>query len=335
MIVAAILLAGSAMLTVGRVVKFLWWEKIALDSPQVHLYVPSGSSLSDLIRQLHHERIVPDTALFRWAARLMKFEKVHPGHYLITSGWTHKELIDVLRKGLQQPVMVVIRSISYPDELAGRIARQLEADSAELMDLLTDSAYLAAKGFTPVNALAMFTENSYEFYWTTSARAFMERMHREYLHFWNADRREAARRLGLSIIEVAILASIVQKETQKFDEMPRIAGVYLNRLRRGMRLQADPTVQYALRKWQRRLKHRHTRIASPFNTYIHTGLPPGPIAVPKPQAIDAVLNAEEHDYLFFCARDDFSGYHAFARTYREHLRNARRYQRALSQRGIH
>ncbi len=326
---------GVAMLTVGRLARFLWWEQLSLDSPQVHLYVPTGSTLQDLLQILHHKRIVHDTVRFRWAARLLKFEKVHPGHYLITSGWTYKELIDALRKGLQKPVVVVIHNISYPDELVQSITQQLEVDSIELMNLLSDSEYLAAKGFTPTNVLAMFMENNYEFYWNTPAASFMERMYREYLNFWNSSRREAAHNIGLSLIEVAILASIVQKETNKIDEMPIIAGVYLNRLRRGMPLQADPTIQYILRRWKRRLKTRHTRIRSPFNTYLNTGLPPGPIAIPSPRAIDAVLNAAQHDYLFFCARDDFSGYHTFARTYREHLRNAQRYRQALTQRGIH
>ncbi len=332
---AIVLFLGALTLTVGRLLRFLYWEKIALPEPQTHLYIPTGTQLPKLLHILDSTALVSDTGLFRWAARLYKFEKVHPGHYLISSGWTHYQLLDLLRKGMQKPVTVVIRNVSYKDELAGRVARQLEADSLALLALMEDSSYLAQWGFTPTNVLAMFQENSYEFYWTTDAMDFMERMAREHRKFWTAQRRAKARKLGLSTIEVAILASIVQKEALHAEEMPRIAGVYLNRLRIGMPLQADPTIQYVLRRWQRRLRHSHTRIPSPFNTYLNKGLPPAPIAVPAPQAIEAVLNPEKHPYLYFCAKADFSGYHAFARTFAEHRRNAIRYRRALNERNIH
>ncbi len=331
---ALIFLLGALTLTVGRLARFLYWEKIDTAEPQTHLYVPTGTDLPALMKILDSMELVSDTGLFRWAARIYKFEKVHPGHYLVPSGWTHYRLLDLLRKGIQKPVTVTIRNVAYKEQLAGLVGRQIEADSLDVLALLEDSSYLARWGFTPTNILAMFQENSYEFYWTTDAMDFMERMAHEHQKFWTAERLSRARQLGLSTIEVVILASIVQKEAIHADEMPRIAGVYLNRLRRGMPLQADPTIQYVLRRWKRRLLHRHTRIPSPFNTYLHTGLPPGPIAVPSPRAIEAVLRAERHNYLYFCARADFSGYHAFARTYAGHLRNARRYRRALDERGI-
>ena len=182
---------------------------------------------------------------------------------------------------------------------------------------------------------SIFLPNTYEFYWTVTPREFVDRMYREYKRFWEGDRDKKRERSGLDRVEVATLASIVYEETRKVDEMPRVAGVYMNRLRTGMPLQADPTIKYAMQDFGlRRILNRHLKTPSPYNTYINRGLPPSPICMPSVEAIDAVLNFEKHDYVFFCARPTFDGYHNFAKTYSEHLRNARAYQAELNKRNI-
>ncbi|MEZ5054908.1 MAG: endolytic transglycosylase MltG [Chitinophagales bacterium] len=196
---------------------------------------------------------------------------------------------------------------------------------------LLDSLHLTEENFPTI-----FLSNTYEFYWNTTAAAFIERMLKEYTKFWNEDRREKANEIGLSPTNVTILASIIQKESSKYDEYPTIAGVYLNRLKIDMPLQADPTVLFALKKLgvSRRVLHGDLKIKSPYNTYINKGLPPGPICLPELKSIDETLNAEKHNYIYFCAKEDFSGYHNFAATWAEHQVNARKYQQALNESNI-
>ena len=218
---------------------------------------------------------------------------------------------------------------------AGKVARQIEADSAEIVELLNNSTYLESINFNSLTWQALLIPNTHEFYWNTSARQFMDRIVKEYDVFWNASRTEQAAKAGLSKIEVAILASIIQRETTMNDEKPTIAGVYLNRLKRGMRLEADTTLISALGDFSiKRVLDVHRKIDSPYNTYKHAGLPPGPICTPTIQSLEAVLNAEKHKYLFFCAKEDFSGYHNFAKTYAQHRVNARKFQRELNKRRI-
>ena len=220
-------------------------------------------------------------------------------------------------------------------DLTTRLARQLDADSAELMRALTDPQLAREVGTDSLQLFSIFIPNTYEFYWTVSPEDFVRRMRKEYDRFWTPERDAARRRSGLSRDEVMTLASIVTEETNKADEMPRVAGVYINRLRKGMPLQADPTVKYALQDFSlRRILHKHLRTPSPYNTYLNKGLPPSSIAMPSVAAIDGVLNFENHDYLFFCARPTFDGYHSFARTYGEHLANARAYSAELNRRNI-
>jgi UPF0755 protein len=215
--------------------------------------------------------------------------------------------------------------------LAGRIGDQIEADSSSIVAYLTDVTNLSHLGFNAKTIPALFLPNTYEFYWNTDAEKFVEKMKGEYDKYWNEERRNKARAIGLSPVQVSILASIVDKETNKTDEMPRIAGVYLNRLRSGWLLQADPTLVFAVGDFEmKRVLNIHKEVESPYNTYKYTGLPPGPICIPSLQSINAVLNAEKHKYYYFCAKEDFSGYHNFAKTLTEHNRNAARYQRALN-----
>ena len=241
----------------------------------------------------------------------------------------------MLKSGQQEPVKVVFNNIRLKEQLAGVISKQIEADSLSITKLLSDKEYLSALGLTPENSVSLFIPNTYEFYWNTSAKGFIERMQKEHNRFWNERRRTILNRTGLNITEVIILASIVEQETKKNDEKPIVAGVYLNRLRKNWNLEADPTLIFATRDFSaKRVLNIHKEVDSPYNTYRNRGLPPGPICIPSIASIDAVLNYKEHQYMFFCAKDDFSGYHSFARTYQEHLVNARRFHNELNRRKI-
>jgi UPF0755 protein len=231
---------------------------------------------------------------------------------------------------------VTFNTIRSKEELSEKITARLEVRKEQVLALLQDKAYIRKFGFEEETILSMFIPNTYELWWNTSAEGLIDRMHAEYQNFWTEERKQKAESLGLSQQEVSTLASIVQAESQKADERPRIAGVYLNRLRMGMALQADPTLVFAVGDFSlRRILNSHKAIDSPYNTYKYTGLPPGPINLPDVNSLDAVLNAEKHRYLYFCAKEDFSGYHSFAENYAEHLQNANRYQRALNAANIY
>lgn len=262
-------------------------------------------------------------------------ETFKPGHYVLREGMSVVEAVRMLKLGTQTPVRVTINNVRIPAQLAARLSRQLDGDSAAWMAVLTSSEAARKVGFDSLTLFSMFLPDTYEFYWTVSPAEFVERMRREYDRFWTPERDGKRRRSGLSRLEVMTLASIVAEETRKTDEMPRIAGVYVNRLRKGIPLQADPTVKYAMQDFGlRRILYKHLKYPSPYNTYINKGLPPSPICMPPLAAIDAVLDFERHDYIFFCARPSFDGYHNFARTLREHNANARAYSAELNRRNI-
>lgn len=299
------------------------------------LFVGRDSSYEQLMDSLkpslkHH------LAFDIYAERLDLEESYKVGHYVVKDGMNVIEVVRMLKLGLQTPVNVTMNNVKIPAQLAGKLAPQLEADSVELVEVFTDEALAKELGFdSPLTMFSIFLPNTYEFYWTVKPREFVDRMYREYKRFWEGDRDKKRERSGLDRVEVATLASIVYEETRKVDEMPRVAGVYMNRLRTGMPLQADPTIKYAMQDFGlRRILNRHLKTPSPYNTYLNRGLPPSPICMPSVEAIDAVLNFEKHDYLFFCARPTFDGYHNFAKTYSEHLRNARAYQAELNKRNI-
>lgn len=301
-----------------------------------YVYIKTTDSFTDVVNQLVERQLIRDKASFVWLSEYLKYnESVKPGKYLIKDRMNNKDLVLLLRSGKQEPVKVVLHAIRTKAELAGKIGRQLEADSAGLMKLMNDDTYMAKYGLNKFTAISLFLPNTYEFYWSTPNEKFMERMHSYYEKFWNAERLNKANALGLSPGEVSTLASIVQMETHKADEKPKVAGVYINRLRIGMPLQADPTVIFGIGDFTiKRLSTADTKHPSPYNTYQVKGLPPGPIYLPTQQSIDAVLNYEKHNYLYFCARDDFSGYHTFTNDYNQHLANARKYHKALNKRNI-
>lgn len=300
--------------------------------------IPTQSSFDEVVQLLRAKGLIEDEALFRLFAKRMAYvrDPMRPGRYELKPGWNLIQVIRHLRGGLQAPVKLVLTNERLPENVAAKAALFIEPDSAEIALLLQDEAMLASLGYTPETVMSLFIPNTYEFFWNTSAKGFLERMAKEHELFWSRQgRRDKAEALGLSPAEVYTLASIVEKETLVSSEKPRMAGVYLNRLRIGMRLQADPTSVFARRDFAaKRVTDYHTKFDSPYNTYRYAGLPPGPIAMASISSIDAVLNAENHDYLYFCAKGDGSGLHAFARTLDAHNRNAAIYRANLRARGL-
>lgn len=306
------------------------------DGKEAVIFIPTGSSYDDVKATLTEGHYLANEQSFHWVAQRKEYpQNVRPGRYVLKNGMSNNQLVNMLRGGLQSPVNVTFNNMRDVDQLAGRIAKQIEADSASISELFHNQEYIKEHGFNDYTIPALFLPDTYQFYWNTDAEGFAARMLQEYSKFWTDERKEQAKKLGLTPIQVSTLASIVNKETNMTDEMPRVAGVYLNRLKSNWLLQADPTLIFAWNDYSiRRVLDRHKEIESPYNTYKHIGLPPGPICIPSVAAVKAVLNAEQHHYYYFCAKEDFSGYHNFAKTLAEHNRNAAKYQQALNQRGI-
>ena len=301
-------------------------------------YIHTGDTYSKVLKSLKDQHIIKDMESFKLVSSKLKYEEsIKPGRYLIDNNTGNLQLVRKLRAGAQDPVKITFNNIQNKEQLAKRIAAQIEATETELLTEFNNQQFLDSLQLTEDNFPTIFLANTYEFYWNTSSREFISRMLKEYNKFWTEKRKAKAQAIGLTPTEVIILASIVQKESTKYDEYPIISGVYLNRLKIGMPLQADPTVLHALKKLgiSRRVLHADLKIQSPYNTYINKGLPPGPICLPELKSIDETLNAEEHNYLYFCAREDFSGYSNFAESWEQHLENARKYQKALNERNIH
>jgi UPF0755 protein len=305
-------------------------------SNEASIIIPAGSDFSKVKTILYSNGLIRNKRAFEWVAKQKKYPSlVKPGHYTLKSGMNNNDLVNMLRSGAQTPVNVVFNNIRTKEQLAGRIAQQIEADSLSLIRTWNDPQYVRSLGFSPASITAMFIPNTYEMWWTSDAKGFTERMNKEYKRFWDGARSEKAKAINMSPMQVIILASIVDEETEKKEDMPVIAGVYINRLKKGWPLQADPTLKYALGNFElKRVLNVHKEVESPYNTYKNTGLPPGPICIPSISAIDAVLDYRKHDYMFFCAKADMSGYSAFARTLAEHNRNAQSYQAALDRQGI-
>lgn len=262
-------------------------------------------------------------------------EHVRTGRYAIEPGDGALTLFRHIKNGLQTPINVTIPSVRTLDRLAGAVGRRLMIDSATVMNAINEAQLSRKYGYDSLTMVCLFIPNTYDMYWNISVEKFLDRMAKEKDRFWNADRTSKARMMGLKPEQVVTLASIIDEETANDAEKPMVAGMYYNRLKIDMPLQADPTIKFALKKFElRRIWNNLLQVKSPYNTYINTGLPPGPIRVPSVAGIDAVLNYAHHDYLYMCAKEDFSGTHNFARTYAEHLQNAARYSKALNERGI-
>ncbi len=270
-----------------------------------------------------------------WNVLTLSGFHVRTGRYAVQPDEKLIPVYNRLRRGQQEPMRLVLPSVRTMDKLAVFLGKHLMMDSTEVKQQFADSAFCAQYGYTLQTIPALFIPNTYEVYWDTSLPNFMKRMQYEHKQFWNKERQHLADSLKMTPEEVATLASIINEETANVGEMPMVAGMYLNRLRRGMLLQADPTVKFAMQNFgARRIYHSFLKVESPYNTYLNKGLPPGPIRIPTIPAIDAVLHSVKHDYLYMCAKEDFSGTHNFARTYTQHLQNARRYTRALNAREI-
>ncbi len=301
-----------------------------------YLYVPTGSEFVNVLEVLGQDSVLVDINSFKWLSEKKNYPNhVYPGRYKLDSLMNNNDLIDKLRSGFQDPVRLVFNSIRTREQLASKISKQIEADSLSLIRLFYSDSIFSKYGFESETFTCIFLPNTYELWWNTSAEKFVDRMHKEYLRFWNDERKAKAAKLNLSPEEIITLASIVDEETYYNDEMPRVAGLYINRLRKRMHLQADPTLKFALGDFTiKRVLNVHKQIDSPYNTYKRYGLPPGPISIPSISAIDAVLNYESHSYIYMCAKPDFSGYHNFAKTLSQHNINARNYQRALNKEHI-
>ena len=322
------------------VITFLWIVVLKPNvkpDTEVRIYLPSGSTFDDLIDTLRSSEALENERSFLITAKLKSFGRsVKPGSYVIESGMSNNRIVNILRPGKQTPVNVTFNNIRTLDELAGKIGRQIEADSASLSRFFDDENNYSSDGFTHATLISVFLPDTYQLYWTMDAKDFYHRMLKEYKAFWTDERRSLAEAENLTPVDVSILASIIDEEVAKADEKPRIAGVYLNRLRQGIPLQADPTVKFALNNFSiRRVLDEHLDIDSPYNTYKYSGLPPGPVRCATKTGIDAVLHAEKHDYLYFVAKADFSGYHHFSRTLAEHNRYASAYRRELNRRRIY
>ncbi|MGY5848471.1 endolytic transglycosylase MltG [Salegentibacter sp. HM20] len=309
------------------------------DDKEVAVLVPTNGSYQNVIDSLRP--LVKDIETFDAVARRKGYaSNVKPGRFIIKKNMNSNELVNALR-GKNHPLMLRFNNQERLEDLAGRISKQIEADSLSLLEAFTDDNFLAENEFSRRQALSMYIPNSYEFYWNTSAESFRDRMKNEYNRFWNENRLSKAEAIGLSPIEVSTLASIVQKETARVDERPRVAGVYMNRLNNGWKLDADPTVIYAIKDETgnfdtviKRVLYKDLDLASPYNTYRNAGLPPGPIHMPDISSIDAVLNFEKHDYFFFVADVQNPGYHKFAKTLAQHNRNKQEYVRWINKQGI-
>ena len=257
------------------------------------------------------------------------------GRYAIKPSDNMRYLHRRLSMGYQTPVRLTIGSVRTLDRMARNVARQLMIDSTEVAALFNDTAYIHSFGYSKETLPALFIPNTYEVYWDMSAEDFMKRMQKEHKAYWNEERMQKAQAIGLTPVEVATLASIVEEETANQAEKPMVAGLYINRLKKGMLLQADPTVKFSMQDFGlKRILYKHLEVDSPYNTYKHAGLPPGPIRVPSYQGLESVLNYTKHNYLYMCAKEDFSGTHNFAVNSAQHAANARKYQQALNRKGI-
>lgn len=301
-----------------------------------YIFIPTGSDYNDVLNILKSQSCLINESSFEWVANKKKYSiNVKAGRYLIKSGMNNNALVNMLRSGRQEPVKLTFNNIRHKSQLASVIAKQIEADSASIMKSFDNKELIKSYGFEPNTSILLFIPNTYEFYWNTSAEKLFERMYEEYNKFWTKERIQQAKKAGYTPKEIGVLASIVQKETNKSDEMSRVAGVYINRLKRGVALQADPTVIYAIGDFTiKRVLRRHLEFDSPYNTYKYSGLPPGPICLPSSTTLLKTLDFEKHNYMYFCAKEDFSGYHVFAKSLSQHNANARRYQNALNRRGI-
>ncbi|HXC03886.1 MAG TPA: endolytic transglycosylase MltG [Bacteroidia bacterium] len=331
-LIAVVLAVGSFWLF-----RMVYLGNVDLDGKKVeYFYVRSNWTYDDVVKALEDKHLIKNRTSFEWVAKLKKYNhQVKPGRYRLTESMSNSALVNMLRRGDQDPVHFTLNAVRTKEQLASRVGGKLEADSTALLNILNDDAYLSKFGMTSDNIMSLFIPDTYEFMWTSTSEQFMDRMAKEYKKFWTEDRKAKAKTMDMTQSQVMTLASIVQEEQNRFaDERPVIAGVYINRLKEGMRLQSDPTVRFAIGDFNAtRFYSSDTHVESPYNTYLHKGLPPGPICFPDASSVDAVLNYKKSNYLYFCAEYG-TGRHLFAQTFEEHETNAHKYHEALDKAGI-
>ena len=298
--------------------------------------IEDNMNFNDVRNKLIQDTILNDVLSFSVLSKAIKYnQNIKSGAYKIKSNMSNYSLIKMLRSGNQTPINISFNHARKIEDLAKIITKDLNITNDEFMEFINNKKN-NLYGFNTKNIMAMFLANTYEVYWNISIESLFNKMHSEYTKFWNEERINKSNELKMSNIDISILASIVASETLKMDEANTIAGVYINRLKKNMYLQADPTLVYAANDFSiKRVLNKHKKIASPYNTYVNKGLPPGPIKLTTKEYIDAVLNYEKHKYIYFCAKDDFSGYHVFATKLSEHNKNAKKFQRALNKRKIY
>jgi len=332
-------LTGAGILTLITLIiiyRNLFGINITLNKNNQIIYLPTGSSYEQIMDTLESKLIIKNRKVLDMIARKKNYPAlIKPGRYVIDKGLSYNSLINILRSGRQSPVNITYSNVNTLYEIAGKIGMILESDSSHIIGFFSNESNFSGDGFNKENIISLFIPNTYEFYWNTDARGLYTRMLKEYRLFWNDKRLSKAKEKGLDPKEVSTLASIIDDEAAQPVEKPRIAGVYLNRIRMGIPLQADPTIKFALNNNSiTRILKKDLLVDSPYNTYRHPGLPPCPIGCATIDGIDEVLNAEKHDYLFFAAKADFSGYHNFSRTLAEHNKYAQLYQKELNKRRI-
>lgn len=324
---------GSAVAILGFFFVFSFYDEyfrsnvVVPEQGEARVYIHTDYTTEQAYEALAQSGYIRSPRALKKAMETMDFKKVHPGSYVLKRGMNNKQIVRMLAAGLQSAVQLRFESLRTKECLAAKLAEQVEPDSFHIIRFFNDAEALKPYGLTPENVMTVFIPNTYQVYWATSPEKLLERMIRENKKFWNDERMAAAARIKMSPKDIYILASIINEESHQLKELPRIAGVYLNRLRKGVQLQADPTVKFATGNFAlKRILFSHTRINHPYNTYIHKGLPPGPICIPTLDALNAALHPESHKYMYFCAKPELDGYHNFSVTHAQHERYAAAYR---------
>ncbi|MDD2530149.1 MAG: endolytic transglycosylase MltG [Bacteroidales bacterium] len=326
------------LIVIGFIVLFTSYffsAKVDVLGEKTYIYVYPNSTKKDVLEIIQKEGIVFNTFVFKAYSTLLRYEEIHSGRYEVRNNMSVGQLVNMLANGHQTPLRLVVGKSRTKAEFAEKIDKELAFSKKDLLSKLNDNEFLSTFGLDSSTSLTLFIPNTYEVYWDISVEEFFKRMNREQEVFWKK-RLVKLEEIGFTKIETMTIASIVEEETNQVAEKPIIAGVYINRLKINMPLQADPTIKYALGDFTiKRIAGKMLGVDSPFNTYKRTGLPPNPICIPSISSIDAVLNYSKHNYLFFCAKEDFSGNHNFTANINEHYANARKYQKALNERDIY
>ena len=332
------LIIFSTILTTGSVYTYqmLYSPNFLINAEDKFIIIEENTDFNELIKKLEDDTLINDILSFSFLSKLMEYqENIKIGAYKVKMNMSNYEMITMLRSGNQTPIKLTFSYARKIEDLAEKITTKLKMSKDDLLNYLNENINNYS-GFKKTDIISIFLPDTYEVYWNISPEKLTNKMYSEYKKFWNEERLSKLDKININQKEAIVLASIVASESRMLDEADRIAGLYINRLNRNMRLQADPTLIFAANDFTiRRVLNKHKKIKSPYNTYIHRGLPPGPIRLASKKYIDAVLNYEKHNYIYMCAKEDFSGYHAFATNLSDHNRNAKKFQIALNMRKIY